>query len=181
MSLEENKAIDRHFIEEVKQQERVTAPPKPRGLLKWAYNLPQYLYRWHLGWLLGHRCLMITHLGRKTGRRRQTVLEAVNYDPAIQQCVVMAAYGEQSDWYRNIQAHPALEIQVGGRRYIPQQRFLSSEETLAILQEYRTHYPRAFRSMLRTIGYSSYDGSPEGLRALAQVMRGVAFRPQEGT
>jgi len=25
-----------------------------------------------------------------------------------------------------------------------------------------------------------YDGSPEGLRAVAQVIRGVEFRPQEG-
>ncbi len=32
----------------------LTAPPKPQGLLKWAFHLPRYLYRWHLGWVFGH-------------------------------------------------------------------------------------------------------------------------------
>lgn len=45
------------------------APPsKPTGLLKLAFTLPRYLYRWHLELLLGHRRLMITHIGRETGR-----------------------------------------------------------------------------------------------------------------
>lgn len=35
----------------------MTLPHKPRGVLKWAYTLPRYLYRWHAGWLLGHRFL----------------------------------------------------------------------------------------------------------------------------
>jgi hypothetical protein len=34
-----------------------TAPSKPRGLLKWMFTLSRYLYRWHLGWLLGHRSI----------------------------------------------------------------------------------------------------------------------------
>ena len=86
----------------------LTVPSKPKGLLKWTFRLPLYLYRWHLGWLLGHRFLMLTHLGRKSGRRRQTVLEVVHYDFKTKECIVIAGYGAQSDWYRNIQAHPAI-------------------------------------------------------------------------
>ena len=157
----------------------VTAPPRPKGLLKWFFLLPRYLYRWHLGWLLGQRFLMITHAGRKTGRKRQTVVEAVNYDPKTQACLAVADYGEQTDWYRNIQDHPALEVQVGHRRYISQQHFLSSEELLTLLQGYEHRHPHGLRLLLRTMGYP-YDGSPEGLRAVAQVIRGVEFRPQEG-
>jgi len=151
-------------------------PPKPRGLLKWAYFLPRYLYRWHLGWLLGHRVMMITHVGRKTGRKRQTVVEAVNYDPKTQACVAVAGYGEQTDWYRNIQAHPALEIQVGSKRYVPQQHLLSSQELLTLLQNYEHRYPHGLRLLFRALGYP-YDGSAEGLSAVAQVLRGVEFRP----
>jgi deazaflavin-dependent oxidoreductase (nitroreductase family) len=154
----------------------VTPPSKPKGLLKWFFLLPRYLYRWHLGWLLGHRCLMITHIGRKTGVIRQTVLEAVNYDPKTQVCLAVAGYGERTDWYRNIQAHPALEIQVGSRHYVPQQRLLSSEELLTLLQEYEHRHPHGLRLLLRALGYP-YDGSPEGLSAAAQVLRGVEFRP----
>lgn len=157
----------------------MTPPPKPEGLLKWAFLLPRSLYRWHLGWLLGHRFLMITHTGRKTGLTRQTVVEAVNYDPKTQVCLAVAGYGEQTDWYRNLQAHPAREVQVGTRRYVPQQRLLSSEELLTRLQDYEHRHPHTLRRLLRTIGYP-YDGSEEGLLAVAQVLRAVEFRPQEG-
>jgi hypothetical protein len=104
------------------------------------------------------------------------VLEVVHYDPATQECIVLAGWGEPTDWYRNLQAHPALEIQVGSRHYVPQQRLLSSEELLTLLQDYQHRHPHLFRLLLRTLGYP-YDGSPEGLRAVAQVLRGVEFRP----
>lgn len=154
----------------------VLAPSKPTGLLKLVFALPRYLYRWHLGWLLGHRCLMITHVGRKTGRLRQTVVEVAHYDPATQECIVVAAWGEQTDWYRNLEAQSAREVQVGRLRYRPQQHLLSAEETLAVLQAYQRHHPWGFRELMRLVGYA-YDGTPEGLRAISQVLRGVAFRP----
>jgi hypothetical protein len=105
------------------------------------------------------------------------MVEAVNYDPKTHACLAVAGYGEQTDWYRNIQAHPALEVQVGRQRYIPQQHFLSSEELLALLQDYEHRHPHGLRLLLRAMGYP-YGGSSEGLRAVAQVIRGVEFRPQ---
>ncbi|GLV60805.1 nitroreductase [Dictyobacter sp. S3.2.2.5] len=152
-------------------------PSKPRGLLYLGFMVPRYLYRWHLGWLFGHRMLMITHIGRKSGLRRQNVLEVVRYDPLTRECIVMAGYGVKSDWYRNIQARPAVEVQVGRQCYVPQQRMLSCEETLRLLEEYRRQHPRLLRGLMRVIGYT-YDGTSEGLRALSQSLRGVAFRPQ---
>jgi len=70
-------------------------------------------------------------------------------------------------------------VQVGSKRYVPQQRLLSSEELLTLLQDYECRHPHGLRLLLRAAGYP-YDGSPEGLCAIAQVLRGVAFRPQEG-
>ena len=156
----------------------VTPPSKPKGLLKWAFTLPLSLYRWHLGWLVGHRFLVVTHLGRKTGHRRHTGLEVVHYDPATQECIVVAAWGEQADWYRNIQAHPALEVQVGSIRYPPVQRFLTFEETSSLLSDYQRAHPQGLRALLRMAGYA-YHGSKEELHAIAQVMRAVAFRPPQ--
>src|SRR5205085_6706306 len=111
----------------------VTPPSKPKGILKWSFLLPRYLYRWHLGWILGHRGLMVTHIGRKTARRRQTVLEVVHYNPPTHECIVVSGYGDHADWYRNIQVHPAIEIQVGFQRYQPEQHNLSPEEMLTLL------------------------------------------------
>ena len=150
-------------------------PRKPTGFLKWAYDLPRWLYRWRLGWVGGHRFLMVTHLGRKTGRTRQTVLEVAHYDPATRECVVAAAYGSRSDWYQNIHAHPALLVQVGRARYTPVQRDLSPEETLFYLRDYERRYPRAFRWFMHRL--YAYDGTETGLRELAQRMPAVAFRP----
>src|SRR5579862_2878852 len=154
------------------------SPSKPTGQQKLAFLLPRSLYRWHLGWLLGHRCLMITHRGRKTGRLRQTVLEVVSYDPSTQECIVMSGYGTQSDWYRNIKVHPAIEVQVGRQRYPPQQRMLEDQETRTRLEEYQRDHPLLFRELMCLVGYAS-DATPEGLRALSRVLRGVAWRPQE--
>ena len=53
---------------------------KPRGLLWLMFKLPVYIYRLRLGWLLGHRFLLLTHQGRKTGKIRHTVLEVIRYD-----------------------------------------------------------------------------------------------------
>lgn len=150
--------------------------PKPRGLLKWGYNLPIVVYRWHLGWLLGHRFLMLTHRGRKSGKPRRTVLEVAHYDPVARECIVGAAYGSQSDWYQNIHAHPALLVQVGWQRYVPQQRDVSPEEVLTILCEYQQHHPWLFRQFTRLFRFP-YDGTDESLSTLAQAIPAVAFRP----
>jgi hypothetical protein len=89
------------------------------------------------------------------------VIEAVNYDQKTQAC----------------QAHPALEILVGSWRFVPQQHILSTEELLILLQDYEHRHPQGVRILFRRLGYP-YDGSPEGLHAIAQIIRGVEFRPE---
>ena len=114
---------------------------RPTGIVLRLYRLPVLLYRLDLGWLLGHRGLLLTHRGRKTGLLRQTVLEVIVYDPAARKSVVLSGYGERADWYRNITTEPALEVQTGRERYVPAQRFLAPEETLAAIAEYERRHP----------------------------------------
>ncbi len=150
-------------------------PRKPAGFLKWAYKLPNLLYRWQLGWVLGDRFLMVTHVGRKTSRIRQTVLEVVDHNPETHEYIVVAAYGRQSDWYQNIQAQPALSVQIGRDHYTPQQRDLSPEETLNLLRAYlQPSHSRAFRQFMRML--YGYDGTEAALGELAQRVPAVAFR-----
>jgi deazaflavin-dependent oxidoreductase (nitroreductase family) len=151
-------------------------PAKPRGLLKWAFNLPIYFYRARLDWLLGYRFLLLTHQGRKTGTLHHTVLEVVDYNPATHESAVLSAYGERADWYQNILARPALEVRTGRSRFVPQQRSLGVDERLAALRIYRRRYRRAFQAVMGFLGYP-YDGSEPGLAALAQMVVMVAFRP----
>jgi deazaflavin-dependent oxidoreductase (nitroreductase family) len=150
---------------------------RPTGLLRVALRLPIWLYRVHLGRLLGHRFLLLTHRGRKTGRVRQTVLEVVRYDPATRESVVAAAWANRADWYRNIQARPALRVQTAGVRYTPVQRFLSPDETYAALRDYERRHPFAARVLGPRLGIPF--GRPDTeLRASAASLPMVGFRPR---
>lgn len=64
---------------------------KPRGLLRFLLRAPIWLYRAGLGGLFGHRLIYIAHRGRRTGARREVVVETVRYDPAVPEAVVVAA------------------------------------------------------------------------------------------
>jgi deazaflavin-dependent oxidoreductase (nitroreductase family) len=151
---------------------------KPSGALKLAFRLPIYLYRLNLGWLLGHRILLLIHQGRKSGLLRETVLEALLYYPATKQSVVLSAWGEKGDWYRNIEATPALEVRTGGERYMPEQRFLAPEENHAVLADYRRRHPLAFRIFARVFGYP-LGGTEAMRREFASSLRLVAFCPRD--
>jgi deazaflavin-dependent oxidoreductase (nitroreductase family) len=149
---------------------------KPAGALRLAFRLPIYLYRLHLGWLLGHRFLLLVHRGRETGLAHQTMLEVVLYDTSSRESVVVSAWGEEADWYRNLQKCPAIEIKTGRESYEPLQRFLSSEEAYAALASYERRHHWAARMLGRLLGYPL--GGPEAARrAFAESVRLVAFRP----
>ena len=71
------------------------------------------LFRLGLGWMLnfwpkvGGRIMVITHTGRKSGLPRRT---PVNYAPIDGDLYCTAGFGATSDWYRNIQANPEVEV-----------------------------------------------------------------------
>jgi deazaflavin-dependent oxidoreductase (nitroreductase family) len=150
---------------------------KPAGALRLAFRLPIYLYRLNLGWLLGHRFLMLVHQGRRSGLLRETVLEVILYDPDTSQSVVLSAWGKEADWYRNIGASPTLEVRTGGQRYVPEQRFLVPEENRALISEYGRRHPLAFRVFARAFGYP-LDGTEAARQEVARSLRLVAFRPK---
>jgi deazaflavin-dependent oxidoreductase (nitroreductase family) len=152
-------------------------PSKPKGLLKFFFKLPKYLFKWHFGWIFGHRFLMITHVGRKSGKQYQTVLEIVRYNPSIQEYIVISGYGDKSDWYQNIVKSPAIDIQVGENHFVPQQKILSADETFQVLDEYRKNHSQAFQELLTVMRYP-YDGTTESLHMLSGILRSISFRPQ---
>ena len=149
---------------------------RPRGVLRLLFRAPTVLYRVGLGWLLGHRLVLLTHRGRQTGRIRRTVVEVVRYDRATKACVVASAWGLQSDWCRNIKKTPALLVEIGHDRYVPAQRFLTREETVAELRDYQRRHPRAARAIGRYLGVA-FDGTEASLDALVAALPMVSFWP----
>ena len=88
----------------------------PQGVVRWVARLPLRLYALGLGGLLDHWFLQLTHTGRKSGLPRRTVLIVIRYDPPTHTCIVASLWGPQSNWLRNIQARPAVQVAVGGQR-----------------------------------------------------------------
>jgi hypothetical protein len=44
------------------------------------FKLPFVLYRLRLGWILGHRFMQLTHVGRRSGKVRRTVLAVLYFE-----------------------------------------------------------------------------------------------------
>ena len=87
---------------------------RPGALLRFGLHLPTWLYRLHLGWLLGQRFLMLLHTGRTTGRIHCTVVEVVSHEGSLTFYVV-SGWGRKADWYRNIHQQPEVQLRVGSR------------------------------------------------------------------
>lgn len=149
----------------------------PTGWRRLLLRSPVYLYRVGLGRLFGHRLLVITHRGRNSGRLYRTPLEVARYDPATQEAIVPSGWGRQADWYRNIQASPAIEVWLGGRRFRPEQRFLSESEAAEVMAHYARRHPRGTRELTRWLLDHRYDNAHEAGEALATKVPLVGFRP----
>lgn len=73
-------------------------------LLMWRLGLGGWLNAWPQ--VLG-RYLVLTHLGRKTAAVRRT---PVNYAQVQGEIYCVAGFGPISDWFRNTQANPHVEV-----------------------------------------------------------------------
>ena len=141
-------------------------------------RLPRPLYRRGWGRLLGHSFLLITHQGRKTGRRHETVAMAVMYDPETKEAVVCSAWGPTTEWIRNLRVHPALRIQIGRESYTPEQRFLTEDESVAVGIEFRRRHPRRLRLLAAILDWGDLD-TEAAVREFVRSRPFVSFRPAE--
>jgi deazaflavin-dependent oxidoreductase (nitroreductase family) len=77
---------------------------------------PWLAYRLGLGWLLGHRVVLLEHRGLTTGRPVRTALRVVRWDAATRHVLLAARSGPGTDWYRNVLAHPLVRVTIGRER-----------------------------------------------------------------
>jgi deazaflavin-dependent oxidoreductase (nitroreductase family) len=157
----------------------VLAHRRPYGIYRWLANAPRMFYRLGLGWLLGHRVVQITHRGRKSGLLRRTILEVLSYDLQTREILVVSGWEGNTDWYRNIQQEPALEVRIGRVHYRPAQVFLSPEETAQLILTLFRHHPREVRFVGSLLGIDPGAPEPELRARIEDFFRGVRFRPAE--
>jgi deazaflavin-dependent oxidoreductase (nitroreductase family) len=155
--------------------------PRPTGILRWLFRVPPHLYRWHCWWLLGNRFLLLIHVGRRTGRRHQTVLEVVEYRRGGPEAIVISAFGRNPDWLRNIQATPGAEVVIGPRRFAAIHRFLGEEEAVGVVSRYERRNwfmaPIIRMVLSRLLGWRYHGSQIERRRLVAQLPL-IAFLPR---
>jgi F420H(2)-dependent quinone reductase len=90
-----------------RQSPGLRAGPARRGLgwLWWVSRWSLPLYRLRLGWLLGHRFMLITNVGRRSGKTRRTCVMVLRFDARSGEAFV-AAGSPRADWYQNIHPRP---------------------------------------------------------------------------
>lgn len=140
------------------------------------FKLPLLLYRAGLGWIFGHRFMLLTHIGRRSGRVRRTVLAVLEFNPQTREIKAMSAWSA-SDWYLNLQVNPAVEVETGFNRYVPDQHVLLPEEIARLFISYRDKHPIFSRIVCRIPGWQ-IDSTYEEFLDLARTLRGIAFRPK---
>ena len=151
-------------------------------MLRWLLRAPVALYSAHAGWLLGHRFLLLRHRGRRSHHLYSTVLEVVAWRPAAREAVVMSGFGHGLQWYRNVLAGQAVEVQIARLRFAPDVRPLGADDAVGVLADYerrnRLAAPRV-RAVLSKLAGFRYDGSDAARRRLVQTLPLVALRPRD--
>jgi deazaflavin-dependent oxidoreductase (nitroreductase family) len=149
---------------------------QPGRLALAIFRMPLPLYRAGLGWLLGHVFLLVTHAGRKTGKPYATTAMVLSHDKGSGEVVVCSVWGRQTDWIRNLRAHPALEVRIGRDSFVPQQRFLTTDQSFAIATDFRGRHPWRMRLISRVLGLADLR-SDAAVREFVSTRPFVAFRP----
>ncbi len=153
---------------------------KKKGLLWFLFRAPVHLYRWGLGCIFGKRLLLLTHRGRHTGLRRQTVLEVVEYRKDGPEAIVANGFGPECDWVRNIEATPGEEVTVGSQHFVAARRYLGEEEAIKVIQGYeeRNRFigPIVRAAFTWLLGWK-YRANENDRRRFVQQVPLIAFRP----
>jgi deazaflavin-dependent oxidoreductase (nitroreductase family) len=131
-----------------------------------------------LGWLLTRRMLHLTHTGRNSRLPREVVLEVVRYWADTNTFVVASAWGEQADWYQNIQLTPEVWIKVGRLSCAAIAKPLSKEEAERALLEYAAEHPFAMKYLSRFIGFEA-PRTEDGVRQFGRQLPMVSLEPVE--
>ena len=124
------------LISSLEEGESTDMDPRLESFLRRVFKgfNPFMLLMWRLGlgnWLndpkYGGQIMVIVHVGRKSGLRRQT---PVNFAIVDGELYCTAGFGRISDWYRNIRVQPKVEV------WLPHGRWMGEVEDVTDAQDY---------------------------------------------
>lgn len=146
--------------------EKIRDVKPPRGLEKALFKLPNFFYNVGLGSIMGTRFVQLSHIGRRSGKIYKTVVEVVDYDPDQRKIYIASGFRQKSDWYKNIQKTPQIEVNFRGKQYEAVAKELDQVDSEKVLLNYTHHHPLAMKELAKFMGYE-IDGSDDDVRRLA--------------
>ncbi len=152
----------------------------PRGWLKYFFKVPVYVARMGFaGWerLIGVEWMLLTTVGRKSGKKRYTMVDVLLHDKDKDTYFIEVGFGKNSDWYRNILANPAFEAQVGRRKFHAIAEELPRERTADVMVNFVRRRPAYSKSVMKLVGIT-YT-TEEELRKMAFHWMLMAVHPQK--
>lgn len=147
----------------------------PGRSFKWIFKFPILLDSIGLSMLIPGWMLLLITAGRNSGKRIITPVEYL-YHKADGAYWVMSGWRGNTDWYKNVKAHPQLTIKVKGKYFTVGARPLTNDEVLEYLQEILTINPGAIAIFSRWAGKPILP-SIDSLREVCCDFPGYALIP----
>ncbi len=154
---------------------RLTPLQGPGPVFKWLFKIPILYYRLGLGWMIGKRFLLLTSIGRKTGKARHTPLE-YEYSQSEDCYRVSPGWGGHTDWYKNIRHNPNVTVQVGRRIFQAVAEPAPDEEAAKFMQGISQRHPDMDKVWSRWSD-RPVDGSWESYVHAARFFPSVRLKP----
>ena len=101
----------------------------------------------------------------------------LTYERGTGEAAICSAWGPNSDWVRNLRIAPAVEVRLGRQSFVPDQRFLTDDEGIAVAFEFRRRHPYRLRLLSRVLGWGDLR-SDAAVRDFVHTHPFVSFRPR---
>ena len=131
---------------------RLVPMDHPGLVLKWLFKAPVFFYKIGLP-PPANLFLLLTATGRKSGQPRHTPLE-YRREAGTGHMIVMAGWGGNTDWRKNIEANPRVVVQAGWKKFHALAEKLTDDEVADFLAEAMRLNPRSERIWSRWAGES---------------------------
>ena len=154
---------------------------RPNPFMKFFFKAPLFMHKVGLGgWekIIGAEWMLISTTGRKTGKRRDSMVDVMDYDTSTDTYYIEAAYGSRADWFKNIKANPIFDAQVGRRKFKAQVQELDAAGTGEMLVRFFRRKPAYTRSVMAMVGMKFKDENE--LREMGKNLTLLAVKPQKG-
>ncbi len=144
-------------------------------ILKYLFKLPLLFQSIGLGVLIPRNVLILTTVGRRSGRPHRTPVE-FSPGPGTDVYLVMSGWDGHTDWYRNLCADPCVHVWLRGREWDARAERLPDAKVAEVIQNLCRLEPAARRMWSRWAGFE-IDGSASSCLAAAPHFPSFYLRP----